>query len=437
MQSLESSKLKIGEILDSLSQMGLCPGVAENLVLPLLSQFGNVNFACVMFLIEKMDQKVVYRSRECQMVVKREEGEKLCFPCKDLFQSLDMDLSVKECPNLIIPNDEIKIEEEVMVMEESTPQNFLEEDIEKDGVHCKEQISGELIEKSELGRFPCEKCEKTFRTNKHLSRHIIITDCENSPKKKTSKDNSFKYHCNLCSNKFKFVNTLAYHCKKFHNIGYMKDCPFCGEKFEISESVKMLYTHMLEFHDSERESDEFQEILKEYNKCKSFCQICGKTFATRGNWYIHMTMKHEASPQYRSCHICGKSIKNNYLMRAHLRTHDTEVAICPECGLSLKNKMYLTAHMRTHNKIPFPCETCGKEFFTKRNLQEHVQFVHLKKKRFKCEHCDKSFSTSYKLKNHIMAIHTKEKPFGCEKCNYRSYRSRSDILNTHRKNVHG
>jgi len=442
MQSLENSKLKSNEILESLSQMELCPGVAENKVLPLLSQFGNVSFACVMFLIEQRGKKkVVYRSRECQ-VVRMEEGEMLCSPCSDLFQSLDMDLSEKESPTLNNPDGEIKIEAEEMVIEEIVSQNVMEEDNDNEGLHSKGQSSRKLKEKSQLEIISCKMCDKTFSSNESLSRHIMSVSCEKSRKKKIVNENSFKYQCNLCSNKFKFEKTLANHCKKFHNIGYLKDCPFCDNQFEISESVEILYNHMIDFHESERESDQFQEVLKENNKCKGSakeyskicCQECGETFTRRGNLNVHMALKHDPSPQSVTCHICGKSIKNSHLMRAHLRTHDTEAAICPECGATLKNKMYLTAHMRTHNKIPFPCETCGKEFFTKTNLQGHVQFVHLKKLSFKCELCDKSFPTSSKLKNHIMAIHTKEKPFACEKCDYRC--CRSDSLNAHIKNVH-
>eukprot|EP00092_Neocalanus_flemingeri_P017966 GFUD01019442.1.p1 GENE.GFUD01019442.1~~GFUD01019442.1.p1 ORF type:complete len:354 (+),score=36.12 GFUD01019442.1:92-1063(+) len=287
-------------------------------------------------------------------------------------------------------------------------------------------------QKSVSDKISCKICDKTFSSMNNLKRHLSKRSCEGTQEKNNLHDNYRKYHCKLCSNKFKFEHTLALHCKKSHNVGYLKDCSFCNIRFEISESVQDLYYHTKNVHESENHSDEYQEIEKEYTMSKIFCQICGKTFKTRGNWYIHMATKHD-SPEYKTCHICGKTLKTS--LRSHLRTHVDEVAICSLCGTSLKNKMYLTAHMRTHNTIPFPCETCGKEFVTKSSLQEHINGVHLKKRNFKCEHCEKSFATSWKVKSHIMSIHTKEKPFVCEKCDYKC--SRIDSLRSHINTIHG
>eukprot|EP00092_Neocalanus_flemingeri_P023270 GFUD01025231.1.p1 GENE.GFUD01025231.1~~GFUD01025231.1.p1 ORF type:complete len:537 (-),score=94.34 GFUD01025231.1:84-1655(-) len=431
--SLEKLKLKGDDILKSLSQISVCPGVAENEVLPLLSNFGNVNIATVMFLIEKEGTEVVYRSRECEMV-RMDKKEKLCVSCRDLFLSLDQDFSVIKSEPLNDPCIEFE-----MIMEESDPQ-IIPEDIFKvkiidEGINRKSFENSS--EKDELKRFSCNICSKTYSTIKILKQHLTKSSCDGSPKKKTFHNNSVKYHCKLCSNKFKFEHTLALHCKKSHNVGYLKDCPFCQIKFEISESLQDLYNHITNIHKSQNHIDEYKKIEKVYTNCKTVCPICGKTFKQSGNCSIHMAAKHE-TPKYMPCHICGKSLKTTKefnALRAHMRTHDDEVAICSLCGVSLKNKMYLTAHMRIHNTIPFPCETCGKEFATKRALQEHINGVHLKKRKFKCEHCEKGFASSWKVKVHIMSIHTKEKPFSCEKCDYRG--SRIDSLRNHISAIHG
>merc|ERR1719500_898558 len=58
------------------SQLSLCPGVLESEVLPLLSQSPVSNsLVCVMFLIEKLQAGVVYRSRNCQLVLDKTNSD--------------------------------------------------------------------------------------------------------------------------------------------------------------------------------------------------------------------------------------------------------------------------------------------------------------------------------------------------------------------------
>ena len=70
------------------SQLSLCPGVLESEVLPLLSQSPVSNsLVCVMFLIEQLQAGVVYRSRNCQLVLDKTspESRQVCGFCHDLF----------------------------------------------------------------------------------------------------------------------------------------------------------------------------------------------------------------------------------------------------------------------------------------------------------------------------------------------------------------
>jgi hypothetical protein len=250
-----------------------------------------------------------------------------------------------------------------------------------------------------------------------------------------------KYSCNLCPRRFKNEPALATHFRLIHNSGYLKNCPFCDDKFNISETRETFYTHVTDLHDSERESDVFHKLRKELFNREPFnriCQLCGKIIRSRGNWNAHMQSKHSKSDlkTYKTCHICGKSM-NSSAMASHLKTvHVFEPSSCSECGVSCKNKKYLIAHMRTHNTIPFPCETCGKHFRTKRSLSEHITCVHLKDNSYKCEHCGKGFPKKEKLKMHILCLHTsnEDKPFACEKCEYRC--SRRDSIKNHIQNNH-
>merc|ERR1719508_147792 len=86
-----------GNLRAEMDQLTLCPGVSETEVLPLLSHFVNVNFACIMFLVERVGEDVMYRSRKCELVT-QESGGDLCCSCKELFQSLKLEMNnfVKE-----------------------------------------------------------------------------------------------------------------------------------------------------------------------------------------------------------------------------------------------------------------------------------------------------------------------------------------------------
>ena len=71
------------------SELSLCPGVLESEVLHLLSQSPVSNtLVCVMFLIEKLQTDIVYRSRSCHLLFDPRQWEGRCFSCRDLLRDL-------------------------------------------------------------------------------------------------------------------------------------------------------------------------------------------------------------------------------------------------------------------------------------------------------------------------------------------------------------
>ena len=66
----------------------------------------------------------------------------------------------------------------------------------------------------------------------------------------------------------------------------------------------------------------------------------------------------------------------------------------------------------------FNCEDCGKICQRARDLQDHVNSVHLGLKDFHCgvPGCQESFPIVSSLKRHIKICHQKLKPFACPDC---------------------
>jgi uncharacterized Zn-finger protein len=66
----------------------------------------------------------------------------------------------------------------------------------------------------------------------------------------------------------------------------------------------------------------------------------------------------------------------------------------------------------------FYCKDCGKICPRARDLQDHVNSVHLGLKDFHCgvPGCQESFPIISSLKRHIKIVHQKLKPFACPDC---------------------
>ena len=89
--------------------------------------------------------------------------------------------------------------------------------------------------------------------------------------------------------------------------------------------------------------------------------------------------------------MCEGSHSKNY--------HSTIPASCNECGKTFRNQYVLKGHMYYGHKTETPCTVCGKLV---KQQDDHMRSWHtdLSDKRYKCDQCGKGFMDRTRFKQH-------------------------------------
>ena len=199
-----------------------------------------------------------------------------------------------------------------------------------------------------------------------------------------SEEGTLLFKCPLCSFTTKFKANVERHKLARHS-----NKAFCSECQKLFNTREDLLRHRKTHHGS-----------RDY-----LCDICSKTFKSRGLLRNHYNNVHETNKKFK-CEICNKSFNAKAHFLGHLNTHsdtkphecehckrgftyitsynrhvklckgsdgDREVPIfkCPECSLVLKNAQILREHMRgRHGETVHRCR-CGKVFRWRASLFNH------------------------------------------------------------------
>ena len=186
--------------------------------------------------------------------------------------------------------------------------------------------------------FPCKYCDKSYRLNKLLKRHIKGA------------------HPNLFDDYVKSIQLVQ--------------CDRCQRTFA---TPGYLLKH------------------KRGTKCQfnGICTECGKVFTDFWSYKIHVQMTHLNAPI--PCPECGKTYKNQMYLKKHIQKNHGNEKLCQFCHESfitmnkLKHHIYMQ-HTKDSER-PFVCNVCGKGFGRRNNYEEHCR-IHTKDKPFQCRVCD-------------------------------------------------
>lgn len=194
--------------------------------------------------------------------------------------------------------------------------------------------------------FSCRYCDKPFRSNADLTRHVRCHTGERP------------YQCDHCLKSFNQSAHLQRHLLTHPEKTCNHQCPSCEKSYPLKIQ---LIGHMA----VHSKKDPVTKV-----KTRFKCEHCSKTFAVHHKYKKHV-----------SAHLNG------------------DLHVCEVCGRAFKMQSYLVVHMRTHSQAkvytgdrPFSCGVCGKSFLSNSNLELHSTIHKYEKTSFPCELCGKEFS---------------------------------------------
>jgi KRAB domain-containing zinc finger protein len=286
--------------------------------------------------------------------------------------------------------------------------------------------------------FSCSKCDKKFTDKNSLRNHLITHITEASFKcgecnKQFKTANRLKSHwlvhfekqfsCEICLKKFTHQRALTVH-QRLHFLTEKFHCDRCGNDYRQKDTLRK---HNCKT--PEEKEKEMQNIVKVQHKCN----LCGMEFKGGHRLKHHMTL-HTGERPY-SCDLCEQTFRSKSCLIGHKKARhnaEREKFKCPICH---KDVFHLPIHIRKrHQEAPFSCDECIKSFTSDIKLKKHKNRFHGAEKVVTCETCGKKFVFESQLNLHIKQTHSNERPFPCDLCEKRFVAK--CILNKHKRLVH-
>ena len=153
------------------------------------------------------------------------------------------------------------------------------------------------------------------------------------------------------------------------------------------------------------------------------CDICNKTFTTKGNLARHKRT-HTGDKRFE-CDICQKKFFRSSHVAEHKRTHTNERPYeCDVCQKKFTRSCHLFDHKKIHNEEkPHQCDICSTRFSLLTHLADHKS-KHTEDKRYECDICHQIFTQSGAITRH-KRTHSGVKPYKCHICEQTFARSSS------------
>ncbi|XP_048000523.1 oocyte zinc finger protein XlCOF6-like isoform X2 [Leguminivora glycinivorella] len=294
--------------------------------------------------------------------------------------------------------------------------------------------------------YKCTDCVKGFNYKDSFDKHM----------EKHSESNG-NYECDVCKQRMsteeKFVGHKKYHEKRYR-------CPVCGMTRASRVLVKDHYSAFHSSHQTRHNCPHCEKtftrklawrkhVSSVHGRARETCQYCKKTYANKDALRSHINLRHPIEGTTRPiikshiCQDCGKAFRSPSLLKIHSVKHsNNKDYYCVECDKSFKTSTILKHHLKTASvhvnyvDLPLACEHCGKRFAIRRDLEQHINRVHLNIKPFQCDRCEKAYVNVWSLNEHRRIAHEGFKrplKFPCSMCDkvFDSNNILKDHIRTH------
>lgn len=261
-----------------------------------------------------------------------------------------------------------------------------------------------------MRQWQCFDCRRDFENRVTLRSHQRRSHSKPRPIFKQPA----QITCALCDQSFLGISVYEQHCKREHNDmageSLKRQCPKpeCGVWLS---SISGLRAHMSRHNSTPKMCDECGHVASNSKALSSHrylkhrlptidCDICGQSFRGKDEYFSHCELEHNvdgALSLKRQCTECGMWLKNDVILKMHMRRHRMPPVKCPECSHTSVNLFALYTHRnRAHPKTPttkkYPCLQCSKTFQRLENFQSHMTSRHgAADSSIKCEYCSKKF----------------------------------------------
>ncbi|ODM99596.1 putative zinc finger protein [Orchesella cincta] len=244
-------------------------------------------------------------------------------------------------------------------------------------------------------------------------------------------DSEKQFKCNMCNKRFRMERTLKRHLGEVHSLFLQHKCPHCDLKFKKQTDLK-IHKRKAHLPANFKMGDQLP-----YKGIVTPCTVCQKVFPSR----IKMT-KHRKTHnlmESHTCEICGKTVVGLFRIQFHMKTHNRpdKPFHCKKCPRSFATQDGLDMHLKLHDNPdwvpwvrkkpkktspssrpdgPYKCEepNCGKSFVKPYNLQVHMA---LHATNFSCAVCEQVFEKVRDIRRHLNKLHeTENKVHFCVHC---------------------
>ncbi|XP_046975822.1 zinc finger protein 431-like [Vanessa cardui] len=264
--------------------------------------------------------------------------------------------------------------------------------------------------------YKCSICDIKFKKREAYDNHVYKHSICVNPTIPLS--NMTKFDCQMCSKSYRTINDLRLH-RNAHTRESTYTCDICKSEYLRKVTLKKhILCHM------------------GLNK-KHMCHTCGHSFNDITNLNKHITTVHDKLKLYK-CTLCPKEFSSNKTLKVHTRLHTGERPyVCNTCDKAFISHSNLSKHKTKHeNKEKFGgiyiCKFC-KSAFDHRGLYTSHLRSHIAVRKYNCTLCDANFVDGYSLKRHVES-HSNVKSHSCDKCD-RKYTTKGK-LNLHKRKHH-